>query len=768
MKSAPLSAIAPPRNNEVSLVIGGMTCGACAARIERHLNGLDGVKANVNYASDQARVVLAGDLPVQMLIDEIEAVGYSARTVADLAPIVDQEAEIDRRARALGRRLVVAALLFMPLCDLSVIFWLSPYVRFPGWQWLLVALAAPVVTWAAWPFYSAALRGARHRTYTMDTLVSLGIVTSTSWSLYSMFFRLPERTPHSLAYLFGHQAGGASYLDVAAGVTTFVLAGRYFEASSKRRTGNALRSLAAVGAKDVAILDPTGLESRCPVSELFVGAQFVVRPGESVATDGEVVSGQSTIDRSAMTGESIPVDVGPGDVVIGGTVSIGGRLIVQATKVGLDTQLSHMIRLVEDAQNEKADVQRLADRVSGIFVPAVIAAALMTLAGWLVAGGSTEQAFNAALSVLIIACPCALGLATPTALLVASGAGARLGIFFKGYEGFEASHRIDTVVLDKTGTITSGQMTVTDVEGTLGVDRAALLRFAGALEQASEHLVGRAITAVALEELGQLPPVTEFLAMPGLGARGTVDGHTISIGKRELLFPGPLTTSDPLAIRCAAWEALGQTAVLVGRDDVLVGALAVADTIRPSARAAVEALQSLGLECVLLTGDNESTARAVADAVGVAKIIADALPADKVTVIRHLQDEGRSVAMVGDGVNDGPALASADLGLAVGSGTDVAINAADLIIVRDDLRVVATAIALSRRTITTIRGNLAWAFAYNLAALPVAACGLLNPLIAGAAMALSSGFVVWNSARLRRVSEPACPRRTPPHSAERI
>ncbi len=735
----------------VSIAIGGMTCGACAARIERRLNDLDGVEASVNYASERARVTLLANLPVHRLVEEIESVGYQAEVIEDSTQITNDGAEVDRRARSLGRRLVVAAVLFMPLCDLSIAFSLVPRLRFPYWQWVLIVLAAPVLTWGAWPFYKAAIRNARHGTSSMDTLVSLGILAATGWSLYAMFWRDTSSAPRTVLFVLAHQSGGAIYIDVAVGVTTFLLAGRYFEAWSKRRTGNALRSLAAVGAKDVAVLDAMGVEHRLPVAQLVVGDQFVVRPGETVATDGEIVFGHSAIDRSAMTGESLPVDVAPGDRVIGGTVSVGGRLVVQATKVGRDTQLAHMVRLVENAQNQKAAVQRLADRIAGVFVPAVLVIALVTLAAWLIVGGSTQQAFSAALSVLIIACPCALGLATPTALLVASGQGARLGIFFKGYQALEASRQIDTVVLDKTGTVTEGKMTVTDVEVAPEVDHATLLRWAGALEQASEHLVARAIAATAEAELGVLPPVHQFMAQPGVGVRGTVDGHQISVGKADLFANCMGTMPASVAAKCAEWESLGRTAVLVGRDDVIVGAVAVADTIRPSAASAVKGLQALGLHCVLLSGDNEPTTRAVGTEIGVTDVVASALPTDKVAVIRRLQDEGRSVAMVGDGVNDGPALVCADLGLAVGSGTDVAINAADLIIVRDDLGVVVTAIDLARRTLKTIRGNLVWAFGYNVAAIPLAACGFLNPIIAGAAMALSSGFVVWNSSRLRHV-----------------
>jgi P-type Cu+ transporter len=732
---------------EVSVAISGMTCGACAARIERRLNDLDGVEARVNFASERARATLSAEVPVQRLVDEIRSAGYSAEPLEELTLTTTDPSEADRRVHSLGRRLVVSALIFMPLCDLAIAFSLVPLLRFPYWQWLLIALASPVLTWAAWPFYKAAVRNARHRTSTMDTLVSLGILAATGWSLYAMFWRDTARTPRSWVYVIAHQSGGAIYLDVAVGVTTFLLAGRYFEALAKRRSGDALRSLAEVGARDVAVLDATDSERRLPVAHLEVGDRFVVRPGETVATDGEVVSGHSALDRSTMTGESLPVDVGPGDRVVGGTVSVGGRLVVQATKVGRDTQLAHMVRLVEEAQNEKAAVQRLADRISGVFVPVVLVIALVTLMAWLLVDGSVEHAFSAAISVLIIACPCALGLATPTALLVASGTGARQGIFFKGYQALEASRQVDTVVLDKTGTVTEGRMAVTDVEGASGIGPSLVLRWAGALEQASEHLVARAITA-AQRDVGTLLPVDGFMSQSGLGTRGKVEGHEIAVGKPGL-FSGWAVPLN-LSARCAQWEALGCTTVLVGRDDAIVGAVAVADTVRPTAASAVRELQALGLHCVLLTGDNEPTARAVADAIGVTDVVADALPADKVAFIRRLQDEGHSVAMVGDGVNDAPALAGADLGLAVGSGTDVAINAADLIIVRDDLRVVATAVGLARQTLKTIRGNLAWAFVYNVAAIPLAAFGLLNPLIAAAAMGLSSGFVVWNSSRLRR------------------
>jgi heavy metal translocating P-type ATPase len=750
------AAVAGSPPSELSLAIGGMTCGACAARAERALNDLAGVVARVNYATERATVAITRDVPVQRLIDKVTAAGYTAELVgleSVLAP--ERAAEAERRVRSLRRRFFVAVTLFMPLCDTSIFFSLYPSLRFAGWQWLMVALATPVVTWAAWPFYQAAVRNARHRTTTMDTLVSLGIVAATGWSLYSMFF-LDAGGRGSLLLGLAHRSvsGGGIYLDVPAGVTTFLLAGRYFEAWSRKRSGDALRALAAVAPRDVAVLDATGREQRRAITDLAVGDRFVVRPGETVATDGEVVIGQSAIDRSVMTGESQPVEAGPGDSLLGGTVSLSGRLVVQATKVGGATQLGQMMRLVEHAQNEKASVQRLADRASSVFVPVVLLLALGTLIVWHLTGNPSSAAFSAALSVLIIACPCALGLATPAALLVASWAGARSGIFFKGYRSLEASRHIDTVVLDKTGTLTDGQMTLADLEAVTGIERSAVLRLAAAVEQASEHPVARAITAAAAagNRVGELPAVESFIALPGIGARGSVEGHEIYVG-RAAADGGRLDGAPAIvAERVAAWEGLGRTVVVVRRDGAVIGVLALADTIRPSAAPAVRRLQALGLRCVLLTGDNETTARTVAATVGITEVVAGALPADKVALIRRLQTEGRSVAMVGDGANDAPALAAADLGLAVGSGTDVAINAADLIIVRDDLCVAASAIGLARRTLRTIRGNLAWAFLYNLAAIPVAACGLLDPLVAGAAMALSSSFVVWNSSRLRHTA----------------
>ncbi len=743
----------PTVEAEVALAIGGMTCGACVARVERALKCVEGAVAQVNYATERAFVTLPANVPVQRLIDEVAAAGYTAELVGqDPQGAAAGARELERRVRSLRRRLFVAAALFVPLCDTSIVFSVYPTLRFPGWQWLMVALAAPAVSWAAWPFYRAALRGARHRTTTMDTLVSLGILAATGWSLYSMFF-LDTGAGGSLLRGLAQRSGGGIYLDVPAGVITFLLAGRYFEAWSRQRSGNALRALAAVGARDAAVLDATGHEHRRAIADLAVGDRFVVRPGETVATDGEVLLGQSAIDRSVMTGESQPVEVAAGDSILGGTVSLTGRIVVQARKVGRETQLAQMLRLVEHAQNEKATVQRLADRVSSVFVPAVLLIALGTLIAWRLTDDPATVAISAAVSVLIIACPCALGLATPAALLVASWAGARRGIFFKGYRALEASRHLDIVVLDKTGTLTAGHMTLEDLETVAGVEPREVLRLAGAVERASEHPVARAIAGVAEHWLGDLPEVDSFVALPGLGARGIVDGHELSVGRLEADAGDTLTPI--LAERCAAWESLGRTVAVVRRDGAAIGALAVTDAIRPTAAPAVRELQALGLRVVLLTGDNERTAKAVGASIGITEVIAGALPAEKVALIRRLQADGRRVAMVGDGVNDAPALAAADLGLAVGSGTDVAINAADLIIVRDDLRVAATAIGLARRTLNTIRGNLAWAFLYNLVAIPVAALALLDPLIAGAAMALSSSFVVWNSSRLRHLSPPS-------------
>ena len=729
-----------------------MTCAACAARIETKLNDLGGVTATVNYASEKASIRLSEDVPTEVLIAQVEAVGYAA-SEDGLAggPAADRAAD-DQRVRYLGRRLVVAAILFMPVCDLSIAFSLGPLLRFPGWQWLLIVLTAPVVVWAAWPFHRAAVRAALHGTATMDTLVSLGIIAATVWSLYTMFVtdagggHQPQLSP---IWLFLHHSSGAIYLEAAAGVTTFLLAGRFYEACSRRRTGNALRSLASIGAKDVTVLDEDGSERRIPATLLARGQRFVVRPGETIAADGAVLFGRSAVDRSNMTGEPVPTDVHEGDHVVGGTTAVSGRLVVEADAVGSETQLAHMVKLVESAQSEKADAQRLADRICRVFVPTVLLLSAATLGGWLLAGSTSERAFSAALAVLIIACPCALGLATPTALLVASGRGAQLGIFVKGYQAIEASHMVDTVVLDKTGTVTTAQMSLAAIEPVPGFDAGALLRSAGAVEEASEHAIGTAVASAARQTGRSLPQVEGFEALPGLGARGTVDGHLVLVGQARLQAEEGVSVPLQIRARCSEWERQGRTAVLVSRDGHLIGALAVTDTIKPSAAPAVMDMQRLGLRCVLITGDNAAAAESVGAAIGADDVLAGLLPHDKVEAIRVLQTEGRTVAMVGDGVNDGPALAAADLGLAVGAGTDVAINAADMILLRDDLRVVPAAIRLTRSTLRTIRGNLVWAFGYNVAAIPLAALGLLNPLIAAAAMALSSGFVLWNSSRLR-------------------
>jgi P-type Cu+ transporter len=739
--------------SEVELAVQGMTCAACAARIERKLNRLGGVVAVVNYATGQARVTAPAGMPATALIGAVEGAGYSATVI----PPEPQAAAADTdggEARYLRRRLLLALAFYIPLTDVSVQLSLFPAFRFPGWQWVLVALAAPVALWAAWPFHRAALRNARHGTCSMDTLVSLGVIAACAWSVYAMFVLDRGQSGVSGWYELVHASGGGIYLAVAASVTTFLLAGRFYEARARRLAGDAMRELAATGAKEACVVEDDGTERRVPVAQLRVGQRFVVRPGERIAADGLVLSGQSAVDTSMMTGESVPADVGEGDQVTAGTIAVGGRLVVRADKVGQDTQLAHLIALVERAQMEKAGVQRLADRIAGIFVPSVLVLAALTLIAWLLAGRPAELAFSAALAVLIIACPCALGLATPAALMVACGRGAQLGIFIKGYRALESSRAVDTVVLDKTGTVTTGVMRVTAVLSVSG-GRDTLLRRAGAVESASEHAVAAAISAAARAELGSLPEVTGFEALPGLGARGTTDGREILVGRERLLRDRGMAVPSALAAECAPWERAGCTIVLAGWEGQAHGALAVADTVKPSAAAAVARLRRLGLRTLLLTGDSESAARSAAAQAGIDEVVAGALPADKVSVLRDLQASGRTVAMVGDGVNDGPALATADLGLALGSGTDVAITAADLILLRDDLGAVPDGIGLARATFSTIRRNIGWAFGYNLAAIPLAAAGLLNPIIAAAAMALSSTFVVWNSVRLRKFASPA-------------
>jgi Cu+-exporting ATPase len=724
----------------VEISIGGMTCASCAARIERKLNKLDGVEASVNYATEKARVSYAGDLTPADLVKVVEDTGYTAELPT---PEAAPEQPADDPARTLRQRLVTSTALAVPVIALAMI----PALQFTYWQWLSLALAGPVVTYAAWPFHKAAWTNLKHGAATMDTLISLGVGAAFLWSLYALFLGTagtPGMT-HGFTFTVERMAGtGNIYLEVAAGVTTFILAGRYFEARSKRRAGAALQALLELGAKDVAVLRD-GREVRIPTGRLAVGDRFVVRPGEKIATDGVVEEGSSAVDASMLTGESVPVEVRPGDAVVGATVNAGGRLVVRATRIGSDTQLAQMAKLVEDAQNGKAEVQRLADRISAVFVPIVIALAVGTLGFWLGTGGGAGAAFTAAVAVLIIACPCALGLATPTALLVGTGRGAQLGILIKGPEVLESTRRVDTVVLDKTGTVTTGRMSLVSVHAADGEDEAEVLQLAGTLEHASEHPIARAIATAA----GDVPPVEDFQNVEGLGVRGVVNGHAVLVGRERLLDDWSVHLDSGLAAAKKEAEEQGRTAVLVAWDGRARGVLVVADTVKPTSKDAIDGLRRLGLRPVLLTGDNRASAEAVAAEVGIDEVIAEVLPADKVDVVKRLQDEGRVVAMVGDGVNDAAALAQADLGLAMGTGTDVAIEASDLTLVRGDLRAAVDAIRLSRRTLATIKGNLFWAFAYNVAALPLAALGLLNPMIAGAAMAFSSVFVVSNSLRLR-------------------
>ncbi|MGW8551760.1 heavy metal translocating P-type ATPase [Streptomyces tubercidicus] len=745
----------------VELEIGGMTCASCAARIEKKLNRMEGVTATVNYATEKAQVTVAPDSGVAAadLIATVERTGYTAVVPEPpaAAPSGDEpssgtsEAADDRdgEARAaLRQRLLVSLVLTVPVVLMAMV----PPLQFTNWQWLSLTLAAPVVAYGAWPFHRAAWTNLRHGAATMDTLISMGTLAALGWSLWALFFGtagMPGMTHPFELTLARTDGSGAIYLEAAAGVTTFILAGRSFEARAKRKAGAALRALLELGAKDVAVLRD-GREVRVPVAALHVGDHFVVRPGEKIATDGTVVEGASAVDASMLTGESVPVEVSPGDTVTGATVNAGGRLVVEATRVGADTQLARMARLVEDAQNGKAAAQRLADRISAVFVPLVIALALGTLGYWLGTGHGAVTAFTAAVAVLIIACPCALGLATPTALMVGTGRGAQLGILLKGPEVLESTRRVDTVVLDKTGTVTTGAMTLTGVHLAEGATEPEVLRLAGALEHASEHPVARAVATGAESRGATLPAVTDFVNVPGLGVRGTVDGHAVLAGRAQLLNgAGQVLPLDLTAAKEAA-EAEGRTTVTVGWDGAVRALLVVSDAVKPTSAEAVRRLRALGLTPVLLTGDHQAVAKSVAAEVGIDEVIAEVLPEDKVAAVARLQSEGRSVAMVGDGVNDAAALARADLGLAMGTGTDAAIEAGDLTLVRGDLRAAADAIRLARATLGTIRTNLFWAFGYNVAALPLAAAGLLNPMIAGAAMAFSSVFVVGNSLRLRR------------------
>ena len=736
----------------IELAIGGMTCASCAMRIEKKLNKLDGVAATVNYATEKAKVTVPAGYDPSLLVAEVEKTGYTAAlpkpkdTTANTSETEAGEEE-DSELTSLRHRLIGAIVLTVPVIAMAMI----PALQFTYWQWASLALAAPVIIWGAWPFHKAAWTNLKHGAATMDTLISMGTSVALLWSLYALFLGTagtPGMT-HPFEFTIAPSDGAANiYLEVGAGVTMFILAGRYFEKRSKRQAGAALRALLELGAKEVAVLRD-GVEVKIPTSELAVGDEFIVRPGEKIATDGLVTSGSSAVDASMLTGESVPVEVREGDSVTGATVNAGGRLVVRATRVGSDTQLAQMAKLVEDAQTGKAEVQRLADRISGIFVPIVIVVAFITLGAWLGGGFPVAAAFTAAVAVLVIACPCALGLATPTALLVGTGRGAQMGVLIKGPEVLESTRKVDTVVLDKTGTVTSGKMTLTDVITEPGVDRTELLRFAGALEDSSEHPIAQAIAKGATQEVGQLPTPEDFANVEGKGVQGIVEGTPVVVGRESLLADWSQKLSPEVAQAKAQAEGEGKTVVAIGWDGAARGILVVADTVKPTSAEAIRGLKEIGLTPVLLTGDNEAVARQIASEVGIDEVIAEVLPKDKVDVVTRLQEEGKIVAMVGDGVNDAPALAQADLGLAMGTGTDVAIEASDITLVRGDLRAAVDAIRLSRKTLSTIKTNLFWAFAYNTAAIPVAALGMLNPMLAGAAMAFSSVFVVGNSLRLR-------------------
>ena len=759
-------------SSTVDLQIGGMTCASCAARIEKKLGRMPGVSASVNYATGTAHVQLPAGTDVDDAIATVEATGYRAWLPQPATTPTDADARSggartdaeDVEVGSLRQRLAISTALTAPVLALAMI----PALQFIYWQWLSLTLAAPVVVWGAWPFHRAAWANLRHGAASMDTLISVGVSAAFGWSLYALFLGGAGMPGVRMTFeLVGRPGAGGMdiYLEVASAVTVFILAGRYLEARAKKRSGAALRALMELGAKDVAVFRE-GREQRIPIGDLVVGDHFVVRPGEKVATDGRVVEGSSAVDASMLTGESVPVEVGPGDEVVGATVNAGGRLVVRATRVGVDTQLAQIARLVEVAQSGKAPVQRLADRVSAVFVPVVIALALATLVFWLGTGAGAQAAFTAAVAVLIIACPCALGLATPTALLVGTGRGAQLGILIKGPQILESTRRIDTVLLDKTGTVTTGRMRLVDVVAAAGVGEEQLLALVGAVEDASEHPVAAAVAAAARDRVGDLPPLADFTATQGLGVAGVVAGHAVVAGRASWLAEQwALALDATLHDACRRAEQAGRTVIAVGWDGAVRGILVVADTVKPTSTRAIAELTELGLRPVLLTGDNERAARAVAAEVGIDEVIAEVLPGQKADIVRRLQADGRVVAMIGDGVNDAAALALADLGIAMGTGTDVAIHASDLTLVRGDLRAAADAIRLSRRTLRVIKANLFWAFAYNVAALPLAMAGLLNPLIAGAAMAFSSVFVVTNSLRLRRFHAASATDHTTDHTA---
>ena len=735
----------------MNLAVEGMTCASCANRIEKNLNQIDGVEASVNFATENASVSFdPARVDTEQLVEAVEQAGYTAKLPAAAGDEAEEDADSgDSELEGWRRRLIVSTVLSVPVFLMAMI----PALQFDYWQWLSLQLATPVVLWAAWPFHRAAWQNLKHGAATMDTLISLGTLAAYIWSVVALFFLGAGETGMTMSLnLIPEQGAGTSeiYFEVAAVVITFILAGRYFEVRAKRNSGSALRALLELGAKDVSVLDAQGAEQRIPVAELAVGQVFVVRPGEKVATDGEVVEGHSALDRSLLTGESVPVEVGPGDEVTGATINSGGRLLVRATRVGSDTALAQIAKLVTDAQSGKAPVQKLADRVSAVFVPVVIVLATATLGFWLAADVSTAYAFTAAVAVLIIACPCALGLATPTAILVGTGRGAQLGLLIKGPEVLESTRKVDTIVLDKTGTVTTGQMSLHGLEVADGVDPDEALRLVGALEDASEHPIAQAIARAARARFEEIPSVEGFTNREGLGVEGVVDGHALIVGRPALLEDWAMHLPPELEAARQAAGNEGRTSIAAGWDGEARAIFVVADTIKETSAEAVAGFGQLGLRTVLLTGDNEATAQSVAAKVGIDEVIAEVLPSGKADVVRELQESGRVVAMVGDGVNDSPALAQADLGLAIGTGTDVAIEASDLTIVSGDLRGATDAIRLSRRTLRTIKGNLFWAFAYNVILIPVAMTGLLNPLLAGAAMAFSSVFVVGNTLRLKR------------------